>query len=888
MKATKMHMRVTRLIICNILLLATYANWSVPVKAQQLQASLLHYSIEDGLPSNTITDIQQDDYGYIWIATWNGLSRFDGYHFYNYQTGNGSHIPFLHNRISKMAIDVRQNIWLHMYDGRVFVLNRKTDKIEDPLAGIDGHENYHTGAPLVATSTGDIIAFYEGVGIYKMRLDRNGIRRQHISTGQYKVTSVTEGYQDDIWVGTDKGVHRIDMSSLSLEEKSKFPDEHITSIYSNGYNIFVGTETGKIMSFSYGQEPRVYRTSGQAITCIYIDSRGLIWFADPRNGVSRLIPETGEEKHFEQVVPNPEYDAFGGEFHESMGVVWAMMNHGGYGYYNREKDEIEYFHNDPTNPWNLSNTVRAVASLDEGVIWESTNRCGLEKLEVLKNTINRTRLVVNSSSSLDNEIRALYYDSERMKLIIANKNSQVHIISGDSSRTVITRDNQGRSLGRAYGLTKDRKGNYWLCSKDNGIYRISNRGGSYDVQLYTSNENDPYSLSSKAAYAAVEDKQGRLWVATYGGGVNVLTGYKNGKPVFLHYKNDIRKYPTNSYLKVRSIACDKQGQIWAGTTDGILLLSIKNGKVVVKPLENSEEHPDRIMMSSDIVCLACDHKGEMWIGTNGGGLSHVIGKDSKGRYLFENFGSQNRLPSEEIKSITFDENNNVWFATDHILCSYNVEKRIFSSFSNLDGVDETLCSEGAAITLPNGHVLFGTLNGYYVIDRKKLTNSVGSMLKLRITDFFLNDQQQSPRLTSYYNYYVPDARLVELPKHNVAFTFRFAALNYQLQHRINYQYQLEGYDKTWRNADATRTATYSNIPTGTYRFKVKAFLLESPEKYDLKVIEVIVPPYFLLSSNAIWLYMVLALIMAITIMLWRQRQLAIICSQPLTEPKGNI
>lgn len=865
----KLARRCFPILLLSFLLLTTAEG----VKAQQLQASLSHYSTEDGLASNAITDIQQDYYGYLWIATWNGLSRFDGYNFYNYQTGNASHIPYLHNRVANMTLDLQQNIWMRMYDDRVFVLNRLTDKIEDPLAAIEGHEEYRTAAPLTVTSTGDVLAFYEGIGIYKMRLDRNGIQLQHISTSQYTVTSVAEGYQDDIWVGTDQGVHRIDMSNLSLERKSHFADEHITSLFSNGYNIYVGTQSGKIMSFSYGQEPKVYRNDGLPVSNLHVDSHGLIWFTDTRNGVTRLNPETGNEKHFEQDVPNPEYDGFGGEFYESMGVVWTLMNHGGFGYYNRETDEIEYFHNDPTNPWNLSNTVYAYVILDEGVVWESTIRRGLEKLELLKNTIARVPFIKNSTHNLDNEVRAMYYDKERRKLLIANKNSQLHIIAADSSKVVITKDNQGRSIGRSYGIMKDHLGNYWLCSKDNGIYRISPRGADYDVQLFTSNPDDPYSLSSKAAYAAVEDKQGRIWIATYGGGVNVLTKDKNGKTIILNYKNDIRKHPRKSHLKVRTIACDKNGQVWAGTTDGFLLLTVKNGKVEVETLKNSEEKPDQIIMSNDIVCLAQDQKGNMWVGTNGGGLSHVIGQDSKGCYLFENFGAKDGLPSEEIKSITFDEQGNVWFAADHTLCSYSIEKGIFSSYGNLDGIDETLCSEGGAITLSNGHIIFGTLNGYYVIDRKKLTNNVGSVLKLRITDFYLNHQLQSPRLTSHYDYYVPDAKRVELPTHGSVFSFRFAALNYQLQHRIYYQYKLEGYDTEWQNADKTRTASYAGIPTGTYHFKVKAFLLESPDKFDMKVIEVVVPPYFLLSSKAVWIYMTLGLILSLGLMIWRQRQL---------------
>ena len=86
-----------------IFTLAIAINITSSAVAQQLQASLSHYSTDDGLCSNAVSDIKQDGYGYIWIATWNGLSRFDGYDFYNYKTGGQSRVPLLHNRISEIG-----------------------------------------------------------------------------------------------------------------------------------------------------------------------------------------------------------------------------------------------------------------------------------------------------------------------------------------------------------------------------------------------------------------------------------------------------------------------------------------------------------------------------------------------------------------------------------------------------------------------------------------------------------------------------------------------------------------------------------------------------------------------------------------------------------------
>lgn len=843
--------------------------------AQQLQASLSHFSTEDGLTSNAISCMVQDDYGYIWLGTWNGLSRFDGYNFYNYRTGNASGIPNLHNRILELSVDIQQNIWMRMYDGRVFVVKRSIDQIINPFKGINGSSEYRTNYPLTVTSTGDVLVNIDGVGLYKLHVEKEGVSAHLITTAGLEITSMAEGYQNDIWLGTNKGVHRMDISNLTIERKGMFTDEHITCLYSNGYNIYAGTMSGNIYTFAYGQEPQQIRKGSLPLNAIFVDSYGLVWFSDTQQGVLKLDSKTGEERLYKQQVSVPDYGGMGGMFNEAGGVLWVRMNHGGYGYYNRHNDEIEYFHNNPMNPWDLSNTVNSCLELNEGVVWESTSRRGLEKLEILKNTISRNLLDPSAPQTAANEVRGMYYDKQRHQLLIANKNSTLYIVRDDSTQTKLTTDSKGNSLGRIYGISKDSKGNYWLCSKERGVFKMTPQGNGYTIDNYVHDPNNPQSLNNDNAYYALEDKDGNIWIATYGGGVNVLVKDKEGHPHFLHPQNAMKTYPYHSHKKVRTLALDKDGNVWAGTTDGILIMSIKDGtNFNIQPLQPSKESSEKILMSNDIVCLARDRIGQMWVGTNGGGLSHTTGRDTKGNWLFETYGAAEGLPSEEITSMTFDSHGNVWFATDHELCSYDTGKGIFTTFSSLDGVDETMCSEGAAVTLANDNIIFGTINGYYLVDRKKLVSTAGSMLKLRITDFWLNEVLQTPRTSNDYDYYVPDSRKVILPSHDAIISFRFVSLNYQLQHRIHYQYMLEGYERVWKNTNRSRIVNYNNLPTGNYRFLVKCFLLESPEKYDLRVIEVVVPPYFMLSSNSIWVYMLLVAVLGIWLMFWRQRQLA--------------
>ena len=863
------HSNSLRILICCTLLLGMVQT----VDAQQIQATRSHLSAEDGLVSNAVSGIFQDDLGYLWIATWNGLSRYDGYHFYNYKTGNASRIKNLHNRILDMVIDQSQNVWMRMYDGRVFVLDRKKDQFINPFEDLSGNEDFKTDIPLLVTSWGDVLVSI-GLGkLYLMRLDKNGLSCKSVSTGGAIILSMTEGYMDDILLGTDKGVRHLNHRSLTIDKKAILENEEISCLYANGYNIYAGTENGAIYQFANSQKPNLIRhPSGMGIQFLFADSQGLVWFCDDRMGAYRLNPENGNEKFFQQIVLAPEYDGRNGSFRESYGTVWVRMNHGGYGYYNRETDMVEYFHNDPSNPWNLSNTVQAVLELPEGVVWESTNQRGLEKLEILRKNILRVKPVPHANSPLENEIRAMYYDKERRLLLFGNKSGQLFINHDNGTQTVISRDTKGEPLGRLYGISKGRNGEYWICSKDDGLYKMSPNGNSWTLEHFAHDANNRQSINSNSAYLAIEDQEGNLWIATYGGGVNLMP-QDQGKTVFLSPGNGLKGYPKDSHMRVRTVEMDEDGNIWAGTTDGILIMSYRDKKLKIDKLQIPKKS-DKMLMSNDIVCLRRDNKGTMWVGTHGGGLGYTIGKDEDGTWLFDSFNALDGLPSDEIRSITFDQMDNAWFSMEHMICSFDVNKRVFTVFSSLDGVDDTMLSEGGAITLGNGNMLFGTLDGYYVVDRKKLTTSMGSLLKLQITDFFIDGQLMSPRLNNTYDYYVPLSKQVELPNGVDEFAFRFAAMNYQLQHRVHYQYILEGYEKEWHNAEKDLTARYTDLPAGTYTFRVKAFLLQSPEKYDQRSIEVVVPGFFLFSKTARWIYLgILGVIVLVLMVKYRKKWL---------------
>lgn len=845
--------------------------------AQQIQARLDHYSTTDGLPSNSISDILQDKYGYIWIATWNGLSRYDGYNFENYATGKASGIKNLHNRIVDLETDLQGNIWMIMYDNRIFVLNRRTDCISNAFEGLKGGDNmkiydtltenkYKIDDAITMSPDGKVYIIIPRKGIYQIYINRNIRTIKKIfddKRGIYNMTCDTDG---NLWLGTRKGLIMVDKNTGRTRGKLMVPGEYYNTMGFVGTDLYLGTQSGKIIirdtKHCRSKYLDISNTTNSPITSLHVDSKGLVWFTTTKQGVSMFNPATKETKNFTQEVSIPENDINGCTIYETGNVLWVRMNHGGFGVYDRITGQMNYFYNSPGDTWNLSNTVTTYTALNEGVIWMSTIRRGLEKLSIVNNKIRLIIPIPDSKKYGVNEIRAIIYDKKAKRILISNKAGEVFKLKSNDLN-VADKTPFFKVTGRIYGMMEDHYGNIWISTKGNGLY------------LLKSGSNTPrrvnYPFTSQNIYNTKEDKYGNIWVATYNGGINVLKNIGNEKYKVIS-PNYIRGYNKDQYLKVRTLEIDNNGVVWGGTSDGIILLKFNKAKNIfeAKPLLQTDNQKEQ-MANNDIVEIKKSPIGDMWIATNGGGLIKSIGKDNDGKWRFNNFGLSNGLPSEELRGITFSHDGHVWFSSDQIICSYDPQKQLFTTFSIQDGVGDIACSECSAYTLPDDRMLFGTLNGYYIVDKKLLTTTNGSDFKLAITDFFVNDKRMTPRENNTYDYYIPDSERVELPSRSSVFSIRFASLNYQLQHRVHYMYMLEGYDNKWISANDTRAVSYSDVPAGEYTFRVKAFLLENPNKFDERKIKIIVPPYMFASAAAMWVYLILIIGGICGFLLWREK-----------------
>lgn len=899
-----------------------------------------HYSREDGLPSNAISDILYDSRGYVWFSTWEGLSRFDGFDFVNYKAGVDSHIPYFHNRIARIYEDKTGNIWLMMYDEKLFRLNRKTDKFESLIDSFPNSINARVKGPLFS-SNGDVWAIVRDSGVLEIMTDSltNEISVRFHALDHMDINQLYEDSFSTIWVATSNGISVLKSNILPLKqfeekeedkkegkekdrdkvrgieiekekgneegdkekekgkEKKEGKEQALVTAQLDSC-IYWGTSDGNLITFDYAtnlmthhtikpnepilsltaapKESALYTGTKQSglyrydvryaktkqiipgpltVNSLYTDSEGLIWMFTNHPGVTMYHPQSDKYTSFRQKVSTPEEYNPAGTIDEVSGVVWVRMNRGGFGYYDRQANAIDYFHNHPDVPDDLSNVVSAVEISSPDVVWVTTSRRGADKLSIINKKVERLQLEKEASSLLANDIRALYLDNDSI-LWVAAKSGIIYCL--DKEMNIIrriTEADSGSPFGRIYVITQDGEGDYWLGTKGNGLFRLSKDGkGKFQFERFVHHPDDPYSISANDIYSILIDSKNRMWIGTYGGGVNLIEKNQQGVH-FLSARNSFKNYPIASCNRVRALVEDEEGRIWAGTTEGLVSLAYDEGKKDVRSvIHRKEVNSPHSLSSNDMMCAFRDSNRNLWFGTIGGGLNRYTGMTSSGKAEFVSYTVQDGLPSNEVRSITEDQDGNLWLATENNICSFHLSTGIISKLSLLEGVDHTIISESAATVTANGHIVFGTVDGYYLIDKHKLSGVVDGGFKLQIVDFQMNEEPTSPRLNTAFEKYVPESRSVTLPDRHAVFSIKFASLNFPLQHRVHYQYMLEGYDEGWHNADRDRKATYANVPAGEYVFNVRAFLPEDPACYELKSLHITVPSSFWASSTAYVMY----------------------------------
>jgi len=854
-----------------------------------------HFTTKDGLSHNSIGTIIKDRKGFIWLGTWNGLNRYDGYNFAVFKPDlekfkfTGSY------RIISLIEDLNNNIWTITYDEKILLFNTKTNKFENVFGEKIYDEKFKVKD--IYKNNNDLIISTYNYGIFIVDISQNYHVSHILINKNDSINDLSIDKLNYLWFKSGNNVYII--KKISSKNYIYMPVNQIINnlpgkinrIFSTNGLLFLIFDNNKIFIYDpihkslkelylyaknitlikhYHEDDYIFCQKNNGIKIfdinnkkikhniennflanvysIYIDSKYRIWIETQYPGIFLIDPsENFNIKHFEQKIFG-DYDIQKrqqcGYFEDNKGNVWVNLKGGGFGFYDNITKKFQYFYNNPfDNKSILSNKVNSFFYDSLGILWLSTSKKGLDKIIFIDDFFNYIDL--SNNNILENEIRSFYKLRNENNLLIGTKGKKLYLC--DSTFKIKEFNYKFNSM--IYSIFQDKYNNIYLGTKGNGLFILKTNKKSMSVKNYTFNNEDIFSLSCNNIYSITEDKSGKVWIATYGGGINIYIPDSGNK--FYNYNNLITNYPFSNN-RVRDIKVDSKNNVWIATTEGLILCLNNNNIRNLKFFKIKE-------IINDVYYIFIDKNDEIWIATLGGGLFKLKNYlyDSI-NFQIDNFTKKDGLPSDVVLTIEKDKNSRLWFSTENNIFFYDKNKKFFYVFNENDGIDNVNFSEGAVYNF-NGNLIYGTNTGilWFNPDSLKIKDE---KINIVFTSFKLFNQEIfSDKNPEILQKSIDEQNEIKLRYNQNFFTIYFVTLNYKIQNKIKYSYFLENYDKEW-NIVENNYASYTNVAPGKYKFIVKAIYPPGIAGNSKTLTIQILPPLWK-TTTAYLIYFVLTILL---------------------------
>lgn len=599
----------------------------------QPEAYFKHYGTENGLPQHTVTDILQDEKGFMWFSTWDGLSKFDGYTFTTYHLPSGNTVESRSSRIDNLYEDKYNNIWALTYDNQAYRFNIETASFLGPNSIEACRENAFSVSQIVPKESGVVWLLSEKHGcisitdslfstnVYSTRnhnltddcvhaiyedksqnswiLTNNGLTLVPAGTSAsvfyfhpLSAARYTEAVpfftalelENTIWFGSNRGIiWKYDLKEDTFSELPTGTSSDIISIIElssekililsklNGFVIY-NTHDGSMEVHNSETNPEM---KFRQIMTGYVDRSKNIWMETDQLGVVKFNPYSGQYRHFMPFVESTVTSVFPPNFfifEDSNDRLWVHPRGGGFSIYDKESDQLLPFYNEPfSQHWLFSNMMHSAYSDRQGNLWMCTRSNGLEKVIFYdESKFKSIPLHVNVNSTISNEVRPIFEDSQH-RTWVATKDGRVYVY-----------DAQMKELGIV-----NHRGEIGSGAPLEGI-----------------------------AYCITEDSEQNIWIGTKGEGAVKLTRkvQGNGFQVYRYKHNPDDKYSLSDN-NVYSIFEDKNKNIWIGTFGGGLNLvtSGDEDSRIVNHLNDLTHYP--FNQADQVRVITSDKQGHICVGT---------------------------------------------------------------------------------------------------------------------------------------------------------------------------------------------------------------------------------------------------------------------------------
>jgi signal transduction histidine kinase/ligand-binding sensor domain-containing protein/DNA-binding response OmpR family regulator len=784
---------------------------------------------QQGLSQTAVMSLMQDTQGFVWVGTQSGLNRFDGYTFevFDYDADD-------ENSLS--------NGWIW-------------DLVQDRLGYI-----------WIATESG--VTGYDPVdGTFKRLIhgDRNLNSLSH-----NQVRGVLVDHDGFLWFATSDGLDRYNPNSEEFRH-FRFNSDDPTSLAHNrvraviqDYNgrIWVGTDGGGVSllaadgeHFSHFQhdpdDPG--SISSNQIRCLFEDNDGNIWMGSSEKGISILDPESGQVQHLRRDGHDPERlssDRIRSISQDQRGRIWIASDAGLNLWLPKQRRLMRYT-SDPSDPNSLSDNRVVTTMVDRGgVLWVGTYG-GLDKWNANIERIPH----FNRRSGLSSNVVTAFAEGQRGELWIGtwggglNRFDREH---GTFQHYQQQRDERGSlSDDRVMSLLVDSDDMLWVGTLNGGLNQFDSKLERFTA--FTTSDSAG-SISGNAISKMFVANDGRVWITTYGAGINLWQG--DGQ--FVSYPRYHGEQYQLSDPRVVDIAEDDRGRLWLATDGGGVNIFDPHTEQVI---QLQHEPSNSSSLSSNGVISLLKTEDSMWIGTKDSGANRWVIKEDSAAIEFERYDRRNGLASNAVYGMLEDGEGNIWISGTRGLTVLDPEQKSSVNYGPTRGLQGPDFNGGAAFKTKDGHLLFGGINGYNIIDPViEYGNRYAPNVVL--TGFqILNKPVDLGTGISLIN------RIETGYKDNVI-SFEFAALDYTDPGANQFQYKLRGFDEDWISSGGRHRITYTNLQSGDYALSVKGSNNDGLWSEDELTIELSVSPAPWRTWWAYLTYLVLAF--AAIIYIWHK------------------
>ncbi|MDR2968766.1 MAG: response regulator [Tannerellaceae bacterium] len=761
-----------------------------------------YFDVKDGLSSSNITSITQDREGFLWVATEDGLNRFDGSSFVVYRNIPNDEASLVNNHVMKIYEDSKGRLWVATLTG-LCLYDRTTDRFAPyNITGVDGKTESMQFYDLLEDRAGYIWVSISGNGVVRIDPEKNetlllntfnsGICSDHINV-------LYEDRYGNLWFGSGRegisvynpGNKTFRTFSHRAEEETGLSSDEISSICEDrDGNVWVGTWAGGIDIYSVAEKSfHRFRYEPRKITYLKRDSRQNIWIGTMGSGYD--IYSVAERKMIASDIPGAPVDLSSKVqtiFEDRQGNMWIGLFQKGIFMIPRNKS---LFSNYTFNPFSKKPTigdgaVQPVLMDSEGELWVGVDGKGIYRLDSLFN--------VTAHYGLDDPNSVLF------------------------NNVVLC-------------MCEDSRGDVWLGTFFKGVIRYNRRTRRFDKSLTMGAA--PYGLRSSQVNNIMESPDGKLWFSTNGGGINI---YDPDSGTFEYIvKDESGNAPNRLIYNYCTATCvDREGIVWIGTYRGLCSYDKVRNLFTPYSLENGN------MPSNIVFSLKADSRGNIWAGTQNGLVR--IGADRKQSAVYN---TSNGLPNSLITGIEEDLQGNIWIVTNHGLSMYNPADDTFTNYNTSDGLHTNEFKKNAITRNKNGDFIIGSMRGFTYFNPEEKPDVQAEPLNLVFNDLYVFnerigiDDPANRVLSKTLDY---SDKIVFTHRQN-SFSIRFSAIEFLLPEKVNYEVMMEGFDTHWRSVKE-RMLTYTNLSPGDYTLTIRAWINGKDKPLVRRLSITTLPPFW--------------------------------------------